>query len=321
MGGGLVDLLTLGETMGLYAATGTGPLRVGGTSTFSFAGAESNVAVGMSRLGHDCTWLGRLGDDPVGHAVREAMRAESVDVSRVVMEPGAPTALLVRELRTRDRARVSYHRRHAAGSLLGPEDVAAELVRSARLLHVTGITPALSESCAAAVRFAVATAQEAGVTVSFDVNYRSLLWSPSQAARALAYLVEAADIVFAGLDEALVLLEGDGAAAEPEAVAARLAGLTGGEIVLTLGSSGAVALVDGAVHRQPAVPVTAIDTVGAGDAFVAGYLSAFLDGMDVAGRLQRGCVCGGFAVSCQGDWEGAPRLAELPLLAGEDVSR
>jgi 2-dehydro-3-deoxygluconokinase len=328
--GRLMDLLTLGEAMGVYAAAGTGPLRVGDTSTFTFAGAESNVAIGMSRLGHDCTWLGRLGDDAAGRAIREALRGESVDVAHVVMDPDNPTALLLRERRTADHVRVWYHRRHSAGSLLRPEDVDASLVRSARLLHVTGITPALGESCAAAVRFAVQVAQESGVPVSFDVNYRSRLWSRPEAARALAYLVSAADILFAGLDEARLFLSGPAGPAgpdvpavpeHPDAIATALAETTGASVVLKLGDGGALAVAGHVVHRHPAVPVSAVDPVGAGDAFVAGYLSAYLAGMSEPDRLERACVCGAFAVSCQGDWEGAPRLAELPLLSGDDVVR
>lgn len=320
-----MDLLTIGESLGVFAASRTGPLRVGGTSSFTFAGAESNVAIGMSRLGHSCAWLGRLGDDAVGQAIRTALRGESVDLGAVVTDPEAATALLVREFRTHDRVRVSYHRRHSAGSRLEPGDVDPELVRSARLLHVTGITPALSESASAAVRSAVETAQEAGVPVSFDVNYRSRLWTRPEAAAGLNYLLKAADVVFAGLDEALLFTGGDDPGDDSDAalspVLTQLASRTKGDVVLKLGATGSAALVDGVAYRDPPVPVTSVDTVGAGDAFVAGYLSAYLAGLDVPARLHRGGVCGAFAVSSHGDWEGAPHLADLHLLAGDDVVR
>src|SRR5690606_25220219 len=122
-------------------ATDTGSFTVGAPARVSFGGAETNVAIGVSRLGHRAAWIGRLGDDPLGLFIKDALRGEGVDVSRVQLETEVPTGLMLRERRTADRVRVSYYRRGLAGSRLGPNDIEPELVRSARVLHVSGITP------------------------------------------------------------------------------------------------------------------------------------------------------------------------------------
>lgn len=308
------DVVTLGETMALVAATGTGPFAVGSTARISFAGAESNVAIGLARLGHRAAFAGRLGADPLGQLIHDALRGEGVDVSAVHRDAEAPTALILREHRTADRVRVGYYRKGLAGSRLSPSDLAAVPIGSARILHVTGITPALSESAASCVRRAVEVARQAGVTVSLDLNYRAALWSKANAARELAGLVEQADIVFAGTDEAKLVVDGD----DPERLARELAKRGPSEVVIKLGEQGALALSSDEVVRAPGLRVSLVDPVGAGDAFVAGYLSARLDGLPAEERLVRGNVCGAFAVSVEGDWEGLPRRPELATLFDAD---
>lgn len=308
------QLVTLGETMALVAGTGTGPFTIGVPARISFAGAETNVAIGLSRLGHTAGWIGRLGADAMGFAIRDALRAENVDVSGVRFEDDVPTGLMLREHRTADRVRVTYYRAALAGARLAPADVDAEQVRGAKLLHICGITPAISDSARAACHQAVEIAKDAGVRVSFDLNYRAKLWSPAEATPELSALVRQSDIVFAGVEEA-ALVVGD-ASAEDQAAA--LAELGPNEVVIKLAAEGALAVVAQKTVTAPAAPVTCIDPVGAGDAFVAGYLSAVLDELPPEQRVARGNVCGGFAVSVSGDWEGLPRRDELDTFAGID---
>lgn len=312
------DVVTIGETMALVAAEGTGPFTVGSPARISFGGAETNVAIGLSRLGHRTAWIGRLGSDPVGAMVRDGLRAEGVDVSYVRVDDEQPTALMLREHRTADRVRVSYYRRGLAGSRLRPDDIDADLLTASKLVHVTGITPALSDSARAAVHHAIELARSAGSLVSFDLNYRAALWSPEAAGAKFESLVRLANLVFAGADEA-ALVVGDRA---PEQAAKALAELGPDQVVLKLGPDGALGLVDGELVSSAAMPVSCVDPVGAGDAFVAGYLSGMLDGLPLDERLRRGNVCGGFAVSVSGDWEGVPRRHELGMFDGtENVAR
>jgi 2-dehydro-3-deoxygluconokinase len=303
-------LLAVGETMALLTAAEVGRLRHATAMTLGVAGAESNVAIGARRLGCPAAWVGRVGADELGELVVSRIRAEGVDVTGVVRDPAAPTSLMLKERRTADLVRVRYYRRHGPGARLEPGDLDPAQVAAAGVLHVTGITPALSDSARATVEHAVELARAAGVPVSFDLNYRSALWSPGRAAAALRDLAARADLVFAGDDEAELL----GLAGEPADLARGLADLGAGHAVVKLGERGAVAAVDGEVHAVDPLRVRAVDPVGAGDAFVAGYLAETLAGRPVAERLATAAACGAFAVTVPGDWEGLPSRDELAAL-------
>jgi 2-dehydro-3-deoxygluconokinase len=304
------DLVTLGEALALLTAPEPGPLRAASSLRLSMAGAECNVAIAMARLGHRAAWIGRVGDDELGLLISDRLRGERVDVAGLQVDPVAPTALMIKERRTPDVVRVSYYRKSSAGSRLCTDDVDPDVVRSAALLHVTGITPALSPRARDAVFGAVAVAQEAGVAVSFDVNFRSALWSVDEARPDLSALAPRSSVLFAGEEELGLVAEGDDMQSRVAALLA--AGVT--EVVVKRGRAGGIAFAADAVAEQPAVRLAVVDPVGAGDAFVGGYLSARLEGADLAGRLRRAVAVAAFAVASSGDWEGLPRRSELGLL-------
>jgi 2-dehydro-3-deoxygluconokinase len=311
-------LVTIGETMGLLGADVVGPLAHVPTMSLGIGGSESNVAIGVQRLGGDAVWCGRVGDDSIGALVRREIQAEGV-TARVVVDPDAPTGLMLKERRTATSQKVAYYRALSAGSRLTSDDLDAELIAHASVLHLSGITPALSETAAAAVFEAIRIARASGVTISFDLNFRSKLWSTDAAAATYSRIVPLVDVVFAGDDEAAILV---GESSDPAELAARLAALGPSQAVIKRGHLGAVALVDGEVVVQPAVPIVPVDTVGAGDAFVAGYLAELMLGSSPAERLQLAALTGAFACLSPGDWEGLPRRDELHLLhAAESVTR
>jgi 2-dehydro-3-deoxygluconokinase len=310
-------VVTLGETMGLFTATAIGSLTHVDSFRLGIGGAESNVAIGVSRLGAHATWIGRVGADEIGELVRRELRAEGVELLATV-DAEAPTGLMVKSRRTAQHTRVVYHRAGSAGSRLEPSDFTGQQIAGAHALHVTGITPALSRSAAAAVDRAVELATLASVPVSFDVNHRSALWPVETASVAYRSLAARSSIVFAGLDEARMICEGD----SPEELAAGIAALGPTEVVIKLGEQGCFALIDGTAYSVPAVPVDAVDTVGAGDAFVAGYLAERSAGADAAARLQTAVQAGAFACLGLGDWESLPTRADLALLSrAEPVDR
>jgi 2-dehydro-3-deoxygluconokinase len=312
-------LVTLGETLGLLVAEDVGPLSLARSMRLSMGGAESNVAIGVARLGVTATWIGRLGDDPVGDLIERQLLAERVRC--LAARDPSPTAIMLRERRTGTAARVSYYRHGSAGSHLQPGDLPEGVIEKAGVLHLSGITPALGPEPAATVREAMRRAREAGVPISFDLNFRSRLWDAASAAPVFRELAAGADILFAGDDEARIALGCD-ASTEPDALADALVELGPGEVVVKLGRRGATARIDGELIEVPAVPVHAVDTVGAGDAFVAGYLASRLLGRGVRERLSTAAVTGAFAVTVPGDWEAFPRPHELTLLtAEEDVQR
>jgi 2-dehydro-3-deoxygluconokinase len=312
----VIDVLTFGETMAALRAEG--PLILGGTLNLSVAGAESNVAIGLARLGHRVRWAGLTGADEFGRLVTRTLRAEGVDISRAGTTDAGPTGVVVFEPRLADLTRVSYHRSGSAGARISAAHLAPALAEGARIVHVTGITSAIGEQPRRAVESAVRTAAAAGALVCLDVNYRARLWSRAQAALALRPLVRDVGVLVASDDE-LALAAPESAGTEQDRVEALLtAGVR--EVVIKRGASGADVFTADGSASLPAQPVSVRDTVGAGDAFVAGYLSALLDGEPAEGRLRRAVCTGAFAVASYGDWEGLPARHELPLLGAEPGS-
>lgn len=308
-GGGLV---TLGETMGRLTPTEVGPLSHVPSLRLGIAGSESNVAIGVRRLGPDATWIGRVGADEVGELIVRELRAESVTVRAA--RDAASTGLLLKTLRTQEVTNVTYFRAGSAGSRLCVDDVDEDAIRAAGVLHVTGITPALGEGPAAAVDAAVEVARGSGVTVSLDLNYRARLWDRATAVGVLRDLVGRADVVFAGEQEAALVVE-DGTR---EGVVRALGALGPSQAILKCGADGCLAWVVGEYVLVPAVPVRSVDPVGAGDAFVAGYLAELLRGEPLERRLATAVAAGAFAVTVPGDWEGLPHRGELTMLHAPD---
>ena len=310
----MVDVVTVGETMASFRAAG--PLRLGGEARLSVAGAESNVAIGLARLGHAVRWVGRVGDDELGELVLRMLRAENVDVSYAVTDPARPTGLIVFEPRAGRLMRALYYRTGSAGSAIAACDVLSALQPPPRILHVTGITPALSPAAADAVLAAMRHARSAGAQVCLDVNYRSRLWSPERASAVLRSLAPYADILIASVSELPLLSPPGDAVADP---ADHLLANGTTEVVITRGADGATAIAAGQAVSLPARRVPVVDVVGAGDAFAAGYLSGYLDGLDTSGRLARAITTSAFAVSTAGDWEGLPTRADLPQLGAAEL--
>jgi 2-dehydro-3-deoxygluconokinase len=308
-------LVTLGETMGLLVQEETGMAGRGTALRMSFAGAESKVAIGVRRLGSRATWISRLGQDRVGEMIARELRGEQVDVR--AQRSADPTGLMLRWRSGQGRTRVEYHRRGSAASGLSAADVPDELVADAAVLHVTGVTPALGPGPAGAVAHAVDVAAGVGVPVALDVNYRQALWSREEAATGLRPLAERSTILIVGLAEAALLLGHH--VGEPEQAAAALAATGPSQVITTLGSDGYAACIDGEVYRDRPEPVPAVDPVGAGDAFAAGYLADLMAGRPPAERLRTGAVCGAFAVGVKGDWEALPTRADLLAAADPEL--
>ncbi|MFJ6313852.1 sugar kinase [Pseudarthrobacter oxydans] len=310
--------MTIGETMALLTAQHPGPLAHVSSMGLGIGGSESNVAIGVQRLGGTAVWCGRTGADSLGQLVRREIRAEGVTV-RSIEDPSAPTGLMLKERRTMATQKVSYYRACSAGSRLTPEDLDSSLISGAAVLHVSGITPALSTTAATTIREAIDIARAQGVTVSFDLNYRANLWTTEDARRSYQELIPLTDIVFAGDEEAVIAT---GPAHEPTELATRLADLGPSQAIIKLGSKGAVASIDDKIYHQHAVAIEPVDTVGAGDAFVAGYLAELMAGKAPADRLELAAKTGAFACLAYGDWEGLPTRAELALLhQTESVTR
>jgi 2-dehydro-3-deoxygluconokinase len=312
------DLVTLGEPMVLLLAEGSGPLREATTFRRFVAGAESNVAIGVVRLGHSAGIVTRLGDDEFGRAILFRLRGEGVDTTQVRMEPQARTGVYFRDARGTGRIEVLYYRSGSAASRMSAADLDPAYLAGARIVHLTGITPALSASCREATFAAAEMARSAEVPVTLDPNVRLRLWSADEARRVLRDLARLADVVLTGADEA-ELLTGE---AEPEAAAKAIAKLGPKTVVMRLGVRGALTLSAGGIARVDAAAWgTAVDPVGAGDAFAAGFHAARLRDMDLANAAAVGLRCAAIAVASLGDCEALPSWEEVAGPDRTDVRR
>jgi 2-dehydro-3-deoxygluconokinase len=296
---GRIEVATLGEAMAVMDPLATGPLRHVGTFAKHVAGAELNVAVGLSRLGHRVGWAGHLGDDEFGKEILAFLRGEEIDVSAAGVNPEAPTGLYFKEKRALDRLRVYYYREGSAASKMRSEDLDLDYLLSGEILHLTGITPALSESCRGLTERLISAANERGVLVSFDANVRWRLFGKLDPREVLGPLVARADLLFLSDDEAELLVGGN----QPNTI--RREGLSAKTIVVH-GAKGAFALDGDEVAEKESYPVEEVDAVGAGDAFVAGFLSGRLRGWSTGDCLELANACGACAVTVPGDAESMP---------------
>ena len=318
---GSPDIVTFGETMVLFLAETAGPLREATRYGRFIAGAETNVATGLCRLGHSAGWISRLSDDELGRAVAFRLRGEGVDISRAKVDPEAPTGLMIRERRELGPLEVIYYRKGSAASRLTPDDLDADYIRGARYLHLTGITPALSATCRATSFAAAAIAREAGVPVVLDPNLRFKLWGREEARTTLRELTQQADILLPGLEEA-EFLTGE---TDPDTAARAFMELAPSlkMVVMKLGAEGSLTVTrDERVH-VPATPLPrVIDPVGAGDAFAAGFYAGQLRGLGLAETLAVANRCGAWATTAPGDADVFPRWDEVASAAAmPDVRR
>ena len=307
----MIDVATLGEAMAMFVAETPGPLESVVRFAKRTAGAETNVAIGLARLGFGVGWASRLGDDSMARFLLAAIGGEGVDCSRVTRHADERTGFLFKG-RVDDGSDppIEYHRKGSAASRFGPEHLDEDWVASARHLHVSGVFPALSASTLAATRRAMATARAAGRTIGFDPNLRPTLWlSPEAMRESINDLAAHADWVLPGIEEGR-LLTGHEA---PAAIAHFYRERGARTVVVKLGADGAyVDDVDAGTGRVPAVAVErVIDTVGAGDGFMVGVTSALLEGLPIDAAARRGAWIGARAVQVRGDTEGLPTRAEL----------
>ena len=313
------ELVTMGETMALLTHEDSTPLRHARSLDLGVGGSESNVAIAAARLGISTAWIGRVGDDEFARMVVRELRAEGVRTYASV-DRSRPTAIMIKGARTSLSTHVIYYRQDSAGSALGPDDVDAAVLRNAKVFHTSAITSALSSTAMDAVHKGIEICRASDTLVSVDLNFRKALWSEAEARGEFRLLASKADIVFATESEARIACD----ASDATAMAHELASLGGGNAVVKRGELGAVASIGGREHIVEAVPVVAVDPVGAGDAFAAGYLAASIRGHDATEALRWAALMGAWSVSTHGDWQGLPRLEELETLldsSRDDVNR
>lgn len=315
-----MQVITFGETMVLFNPDSSGPLRYVNGFSKSIAGAESNVAIALSRLGHSVGWFSRLGDDEFGRYIKSVIMGEGVDVSRVVIDSEASTGLVFKERFAHVNPNVYYYRKGSAASRISKDDINEDYINQTKILHVTGITLALSQSSREAAFRAVEIAKEKNITISFDPNIRLKLWDKEQAKETILRMAKLADIIFPGVDEGNILLGTD----NPKEIGKAFLDMGCSIVAVKLGKEGSYIasrekdiFVKGYVVEKPE------DTVGAGDGYAAGFLSGVLQNLDIQDCAKLANAVGAMATLVRGDMEGFPTKQQVDIFMGikEHVDR
>lgn len=308
-----MDVVTIGEAMLMLVADQPGPLdQVQGFQKRP-AGAETNVATGLARLGLNVGWISKLGHDSMAKYLLSSMQSEGIDCSHVQLEPTQRTGFQFKG-RVTDGSDpvVEYHRKGSAASQMVPTDLDVEWMTSSRHIHVTGVFPALSLTTLETTRAAMSLMRNAGRSISFDPNLRPSLWATQKLMReTLNELAYEADWVLPGIEEAKFLTGLE----KPEDIAAYYIDHGAEAVVVKLGPMGAYYKGKEGSGYVPAFSVSkVVDTVGAGDGFAVGVISALLDGKSLEEAVRRGAWIGARAIQVLGDSEGLPTVDELAAI-------
>lgn len=312
----MAEIITMGEPMVVLIPHEEGTFAEVGLFSRGAAGAELNVAVGASRLGHSVRYISRLGRDFSGEYLLEVMKREGLDISAVSMAEDRLTGLYFKTKVSSGDPQVFYMRKNSAASALSPSDVTPERLQGGRFLHLTGITAAISPSCLQACRRAKVLAREQGLQVTFDPNLRPALWrSEEEMISTLNGLAEGCDYVLPGVAEGRILTGCD----TPEEIADFYLERKVKAVIVKNGSEGAYCKTDsGESARVPGFRVGSIvDTVGAGDAFSVGVLTGLTEGLPLPEAVRRGNAMGAIMITSAGDNDALPGREALECFMKE----
>jgi 2-dehydro-3-deoxygluconokinase len=303
-----LDVVLFGEAMAMFIADDYLPLEEANHYTRALAGAELNVSVGLMRLGYRVGWISRLGADPLGRYILNQVRQMGLDTTRVLFDEQYPTGFQLKSRVREGDPTVVYFRKSSAASHMAPNEEDDAYLRSARHLHVTGIPPALSDTCRLYTYHAMEQARKAGMSISFDPNLRPVLWkSEDEMRQVLNDLATRADWVFPGLQEGIVLT----GYTTLEDIANFYLEKGVKLVAMKVGAEGSSLFTASARYDLPVFPVQVVDTVGAGDGFAVGIISGMLEGLPLPACLERANAIGALAVMVPGDQEGLPNRETL----------
>jgi len=319
----MIDLVTIGETMAAMAPNEVGSLKYLNNFSKYIAGAESNVAIGVKRLGFNSGWISKLGKDPLGDYVEFFVRGEGVDVSQVRRDEEHRTGLLIKEMHSTKEPKIFYYRDNSAASHLEEEDIDEDYIKNARHLHLTGITPALSQSAQLAFLKALQVAKKNNLKISFDPNLRLKLWdSIEEMKEVILKIIPQVDVLLPGVEEGEILL----GLSDPEEIIKGFYEMMdpGSLIVLKIGAEGALYYQgDQIEHVEPYCVDDIVDLIGAGDAFASGLISGLLKEMSIKEAVELANLVGALCITVKGDIEGLPTWEQVEVYQGkkEEIHR
>lgn len=302
-----MDILCLGEPMIEFNRQDDGRWLQG------FGGDVSNVAIAAARQGAKVGMLTAVGTDQFGDALMDLWHTEGVDTTHVTRHKSAPTGIYFVDHDERGHS-FSYRRAGSPAALMGPADIDESAIKAARLIHISGISQAISDTACDACFHAMAVAREADVRISYDTNYRARLWPLARARAVIGEALRHADVALPGYDDAAALT----GLSQPAAILAHYAEAGLGTVALTLGADGALVLDAGEVIEVPPFPTEAVDASGAGDCFDGTFLVKWLETGDAATSARYAACAAALSVRGYGAVAPIPRAAdvEAALAAG-----
>lgn len=308
------DIITIGDALITFNPSSNGPMRFVTSFERNVGGAELNFAIGCSRLGLKTGWISRLGNDEFGRHIFNFVRGEGVDTSQVKLVDGYPTSLNFKEVLEDGSGRTFYYRANSPTLTLTPESLEESYFANTRLLHITGVFPAITEQNVAVIKQAISIAKKQNLLISFDPNIRLKLWSKEQAKKVLTEFLPLVDIFLTGEEEAELLL----GTSDPKEIIAKSKEYGISYVAIKQGDRGSVGYYNGeTIEAEPVPPKKVVDTVGAGDGFDAGFIYGVLQNWPLDQILQFANTIGSMVVSVAGDNEGLPYLDEVLVRLGK----
>lgn len=306
----MAEVITVGEAMVVLISNEEGELKNVQSFSKGLAGAELNVSVGLTRLGHKTKYISRLGEDPYGEYILDFIKKENIDYSSIYIDKEYLTGSYLKSKASNGDPKIFYYRKNSAASHISQKDIMNANFEGAKILHISGITAAISENCLNACYFAIKKAREYGMIVTFDPNIRKSLWKSEEMMKVtLNDIASKCDIVFPGISEGFILT----GEKEPEKIADFYLNLGVKKVIVKLGAPGAYyKTYDGEENYVKGFKVeSVVDTVGAGDAFASGFISGLLDKLKLAESVIRGNALGSIIVTSKTDNDILPTKEEL----------
>lgn len=317
----MLDVITMGETMVAITSDNSHSFKYANQFSKHIAGAESNFAIGVQRLGLKSGWISSLGKDPLGDYIEFFVRGEGVDVSQVKRDENYNTGLMIKDIINQKKANVYYYRENSAASRISPKDIDENYIKQAKFIHLSGITLALSDKTKESLLKMISIAKKNNIQVSFDPNLRQKLWADKlKMKKEVLDIIKKSDILLPGVEEGKILL----GISSPEKIIKEFYEIMGGLVVLKLGEEGALYYRGNEIVHIPAYKIeTVIDPIGAGDAFAAGLISGLLKKMDIKEAVKLANMVGAYCVTVKGDIEGLPTWEQIEMSQGlkEDYQR
>ncbi|PYF05601.1 sugar kinase [Ureibacillus chungkukjangi] len=315
-----MDIITIGDGMITFDPSVKGPLRYVDGFKRKIGGAELNVMIGCARLGLQAGWISRLGKDEFGRHILNTVRGEGIDVSEVKLIEGYPTSLNFKEVHASGDSKTFYYRHKSPTETFNSNDLPIDYIKRAKILHVTGVFPAILEQNRQVILEAIKIAKDNGVKVSLDPNIRLKLWSKEEARQTLQSYLPYVDFLLTGREELEILFDTE----DEERFIKELQKYDFSQVIMKDGAVGSSFLENNRFVNVPGFPVKkVVDTVGAGDGFDAAFLYGVIQDWPVEKSIQLANAVGAMVVQVEGDNEGLPYLEDVEVFLGarENIER